>query len=280
MITPSDPLPMGAVASHYDELDPYYRELWGEHLHHGLWQRGDESVDEAVCALVDQVAYAARIPRGGSVCDVGCGYGATARRIAARHDARVVGLTVSRVQAERAERFGGGPGAPLILCRDWQDNGLASETFDAVVAIESSEHIADKDRFFAEAARVLRPGGRLVVCAWLSHDPSGPWARRFLLEPICREGRLAGLATAAETLEWIGRAGFAGATWDDWSARVRRTWAICSYRLVAAIATDRRYRQLLLRGPAEHRTFARCVLRIGMAYAVGAMQYGLFAATK
>ena len=26
-----------AVAAHYDELDPFYREIWGEHVHHGYW---------------------------------------------------------------------------------------------------------------------------------------------------------------------------------------------------------------------------------------------------
>jgi len=36
---------------------------------------------------------------------------------------------------------------------------LDSESFDAVIAIESTEHMADLGAFFAEAARVLRPGG-------------------------------------------------------------------------------------------------------------------------
>ena len=280
MITSSAPLSTAAVAQHYDELDPFYRELWGEHLHHGFWERGDEDVAEAVCALVDRVAAAARIERGQSVCDVGCGYGATARRIARRYAARVVGLTVSRAQAEHAARAGGDPDAPRIVCRDWLDNQLPSESFDAVVAIESSEHVVDKQRFFAEAARVLRPGGRVVVCAWLSRESPDAWQRRLLLEPICREGRLASLATAPEYVQWLTGAGFIDVAWADWSERVRRTWSICAYRLVTAIATRQRYRSALLRCPDEGRVFARCVLRIGAAYAVGAMKYGMFAATR
>src|SRR5205085_1479125 len=37
-----------AVARHYDELDHFYRNIWGEHVHHGLWRRGDESPEIAV----------------------------------------------------------------------------------------------------------------------------------------------------------------------------------------------------------------------------------------
>ena len=39
------------VAAHYDELDRFYREVWGTHLHHGYWQNGDESTEEAILNL-------------------------------------------------------------------------------------------------------------------------------------------------------------------------------------------------------------------------------------
>jgi len=47
-------------------------------------------------------------------------------------------------------------------------NGLPAETFDAVIAIESTEHIAAKTKLFYEARRILRAGGRFVVTAWLA----------------------------------------------------------------------------------------------------------------
>ncbi len=42
---------------------------------------------------------------------------------------------------------------------------FAAERFDVVVGINFLEHIADDDRFLAEMARVLRPGGTLVFTA-------------------------------------------------------------------------------------------------------------------
>jgi tocopherol O-methyltransferase len=280
MIASSSTLSSAQVGSHYDDLDPFYREIWGEHVHHGLWKRGDEDPAEAVCALVDRVAQAARITRGSAVCDVGCGYGATARRLTQRHGAKVVGLTVSQAQVAYAASVARGPDAPRILCRDWLDNDLPSESFDAAIAIESSEHIRDKARFFSEAFRVLRPRGRMVVCAWLGGDAPSPWQRRALLDPIVSEGRLAGLQTRAECTRDFEEAGFVDVQATDLSMQVRRTWTICARRLAWAVATKPRYRAFLLSGESEHRVFALTVFRIGLAYAVGAMKYGLFEGTR
>ena len=52
MICSSSPVSTEDVADHYDELDPFYREIWGEHVHHGLWESGKETIEEAVVNLV------------------------------------------------------------------------------------------------------------------------------------------------------------------------------------------------------------------------------------
>ena len=52
MICSSSPVSTEEVADHYDELDPFYREIWGEHVHHGLWESGEETIEEAVVNLV------------------------------------------------------------------------------------------------------------------------------------------------------------------------------------------------------------------------------------
>src|SRR6188508_1375134 len=75
MIRSSRPIPLKAVANHYDELDRIYREVWGEHVHHGLWRTGRESPSEAVEALTALVAEQAGIRPGDRVCDIGSGYG-------------------------------------------------------------------------------------------------------------------------------------------------------------------------------------------------------------
>ncbi|WP_162854697.1 SAM-dependent methyltransferase [Sphingobium estronivorans] len=188
MIVPELPSTADGVARHYDELDLAYRRIWGEHVHHGYWRTGRESPAEAADALVAEVESRLGLESGQMLCDIGCGYGATAARITERHDVSVIGLTLSAAQ----EKVANARPSPRFTClqRDWLHNDLPDASFDRAYAIESSEHMVDKARFFREAARVLRPGGRLVVCAWLEGKGARHWEIRHLLEPICREGRL------------------------------------------------------------------------------------------
>ena len=76
MISADTPFDETTVANHYDDLDSFYREIWGEHVHHGFWTTGAESPEIAVQRLVESVAEKAQIEPGDRVLDIGCGYGA------------------------------------------------------------------------------------------------------------------------------------------------------------------------------------------------------------
>jgi tocopherol O-methyltransferase len=268
------------VAAHYDDLDRFYREIWGEHVHHGLWTSHGETSDEATRRLIAVVAAEARLQRGDSVCDVGCGYGGTARVLAADYGATVTGLTISKAQHAYASSLDPGTSNPTYLLRDWMENGLVADSFDGVIAIESTEHMPDLLAFFAEAHRVLRSGGRLVVCAWLTRAEPRPWERRWLVRPICREGRLRGMETAAEHRRLARTAGLVPVAFQDVSRQVKRTWPICARRLALGLLREPAYRRFLLREGGPNRIFALTLLRIWFAYEVGAMRYGILTFVK
>jgi tocopherol O-methyltransferase len=261
------------VAGHYDELDSVYREIWGDHVHHGLWRTGHESVEEATDALSDLVASRLAPEPGQRLVDIGCGYGATAARLVDRYGVEVTGFTLSQEQARVARAR---PGALSFHVRDWLTNGMPDASFDHAYAIESTEHMADKAGLFAEAARTLKPGGRLVVCAWLAEDEPSRWEVRHLLEPICREGRLPGMGTRGEYEAWAAAAGFRLAHYEDLSRQVRRTWGIVTWRVLGKLATTRRYRRLVLSRSTRNRQFALSLPRLILAYRTGAMRYGVF----
>ena len=271
-----------AVGHHYDELDAFYREVWGEHLHHGLWTGGCETPAQAVRQLTARVARQAQLRPGADVCDVGSGYGATARHLAEAYGAQVTALTLSNAQHAYARQQHVPPEAPVptYLRRDWLSNELPPSAFDAVIAIESASHMADRARFFAEAFRVLRPGGRLVACVWCSADRPARWQRRLLLNPIVETGRLAGLDPPAAYRQWAADAGFVVESLDDLSRQVRRTWSICLRRLARRLCTDGRYRRFLLDPNRESRSFALSMPLLWLAYRTGAMRYVLLTARK
>ena len=276
MIVPDISQNAVAVADHYDELDPMYRRLWGEHVHHGLWATGRETPGEAVEALVDAVGDRLELMPGQACVDIGCGYGATARRLAMTRGVRVTGVTLSAEQARYAAAHPV-PGVDVQV-RDWLDNGLADASADAAWAIESSEHMVDKPGFFAEAHRVLAPGGRFVICAWLAGTDASGWKVRHLLEPICREGRLPSMGTREEYEAMATAAGFTVTGYKDVSCHVARTWMICAGRLVKTLLTDREARRLAL--SAHNRGAILSIPRLVLAYRTGAMRYGIFTLVK
>src|SRR5258708_7240499 len=106
------------VAAHYDDLDRFYREIWGEHIHHGLWQSSSETVDDATHRLIAVVVEQARLNPSDQVCDVGCGYGGTSRALAREYGARVTGLTVSHAQFAYAQAIDPEAANPTYLLCD------------------------------------------------------------------------------------------------------------------------------------------------------------------
>jgi len=268
-----------SVAGHYDALDAFYREIWGEHVHHGLWLSGDESVAEATRAMIDLVAAWACLPaNGGVVADAGCGYGGTSRVLAAAHGCDVLGFTLSDAQAAWAREQGGGPRYEV---RSWLANGLDDASCDAVVAIESLSHMVDKPRAFGEAARVLKPGGRLVLVDWLACDKPSALQRHALLGPIAREGRLPTLHPLGDYVAFAAAAGLDVLHTEDFRDRApHRTWSIVARRLVRRMATDAEARRYLLGPDNPDRIFALSLARIPLALRTGTLRLAMLVAQR
>lgn len=273
MISAASQFDAAVVADHYNELDVFYRELWGEHVHHGLWVNGQESPEVAVRHLVDVVAKEAQIKPGDHVIDIGCGYGAAARQLVRHYGAEVTGITLSSAQHAYAQSVT--PGAnPVYLVADWLTADFP-QNFRAAIAIESSEHMPDRDEFFRRAYRVLQAGGRFVVCAWLSRQAPSSLEVAWLLRPICDEGRVPHLPTLNELIASARACGFELINSQDCTHAVRRTWGIIFRRMIRRLSTDARYRAFLLDPRRRNRVFALTVIRLWLAYRVGAMRYGI-----
>jgi len=99
--------------------------------------------------------------------DLGCGAGLDARLVAGRlaQGAMVVALDLAPSMLERAREAAGPLAEPFVrpIAADMEQLPLADGTADLVLANASFNLALDKLAAFAEAARILRPGGRLVA---------------------------------------------------------------------------------------------------------------------
>lgn len=155
------PNPAAAV---YDSIgSDFFLALAPGWLNLGLWEgEGDEEeAPVAVRRLVEHLA--GRLPTGGVILDVGNGLGVQDMLIAqVARPARLVALNIteSQLRTGRAnlERAGAHP-----VAGDATRIPLADETVDGLISVEAAFHFSSRRRFFEETARVLPPGGVLVM---------------------------------------------------------------------------------------------------------------------
>lgn len=271
---------LDGAASHYDDLDQFYREIWGEHVHHGLWLTGQETDTEATENLVKLAAKLGGTGKGSDVCDIGCGYGATAKILAERYGADVTGMTISSTQWRYAQEHNHVPGKTTYLQRDWYENQLPNNRFDVVETVESLEHMPDLPTFFRECYRVMKPGGRLVAMAWMGCENPSALSKRFLIDAITREGQIAGVRPESEFRAATLAAGFTNYQFHDYAQQVKKTWPLCAWRTVKGFFTKPHYRSFLFSAKNPNRVFAITLFRIWLAYELGVMRYGVFSADK
>jgi MPBQ/MSBQ methyltransferase len=164
-------------ATRYDAAisAPAMRRLYGEsgYFNVGYWVDGQTDLVAACDRMVDEIA--ASVPRdAATIVDAGCGLGRGTRRVADRFPkALVIGANLSLWQLTDAQRRG--VRAPVAM--DVTEMAAGNGTADAVLAIESPQHFDTRTEFFAEARRVLRPGGVLSMADMLftTGEAIGSW---------------------------------------------------------------------------------------------------------
>lgn len=259
------------VERHYDATSFLYRIFWGEHIHHGFWPAPGGSPLDAQVRLVSYLADRAEVARGDRVLDVGCGYGAASRWLAARYDCRATGITISRRQARIASRRHRRAAGWLAVVRsDAAALPFADRSFDVVWVVECLEHLDDKQAFIRRARRLLAPGGRLALCSW---QAGGDQIDRRLIDSVCDAFLCPSLATATEYRSWCEAEGLVIRCHEDLTRNVEETWRI----LVRRVGRLRPLRWLV---GVELRRFVKGFPSIARAYETGAMSYGLLVAQR
>lgn len=265
------------IRFHYDLATTFYRLLWGPHIHHGLWN-ADESPAVAQVQLIEAAAAQVSLKHGDRVVDIGCGMGGSSVYLANHYDCHVTGVTLSPVQrawASCGALLRGARSRTRFLRADAERIQFHPDSFDVVWSVECTEHLFDKAAFFAKAGPWLRPGGRMMICAWLSGDEPLDASHRRRVYDVCEGFLCPSLGTAGDYRGWMESAGLEFLQYEDWTDRVVETWEICKRRVERSGV-----RRLSAAINKNMTLFLDRFTTILDAYKTGAMRYGCLTARR
>ena len=278
------------IQSFYDASSGLWERLWGEHMHHGYYgPTGTVRKDrrQAQIDLIDACLDWAQINQAADILDCGCGIGGSSLLLAPRFQARVEGITLSPVQAQRAtERahlagLGGDmPPWARFQVADALQTPFADGSFDFLWSMESGEHMPNKVGFLQECHRLLRPGGKLLMATWC-HRPTdslaGPLTtvEQGQLNWIYQVYGLPYVLSLPEYQRIAEEAGFRDVQTADWSQAVAPFWD----EVIASALSWEALVGLVQAGPQTIQgTLALWPMRQGL-YG-GLIRYGLLQATR
>ncbi|KAK9845406.1 hypothetical protein WJX81_005726 [Elliptochloris bilobata] len=227
------PLNQG-IANFYDESSGLWEQMWGEHMHHGYYPAGsrEKSNKEAQVDMIEEVLSWAGVTGAKEMVDVGCGIGGSSRHIARKFGCAARGITLSPVQAQRANALAAEQGLAervSFQVADALQQPFGDASFDLVWSMESGEHMPDKEKFVGELARVCMPGGRIIIVTWchrnLQPGESGLSAdEQALLDRICEAYYLPAWCSVDDYCRIFEAQGLQVIKTADWSEEVAPFW--------------------------------------------------------
>lgn len=268
------------VDEYYTLCIPFYREFLGKHWHTGYYRFDDQPVGPPDQLRMERrIAESAGVSSACHVLDVGCGMGGPACHLARLTGARIRGLTPNAAQLGLARSLAVEEGVGDRVAFDQGDAGALpypDNAFDAVLFFESPCHFPDRQQFFLEVRRVLKPGGRLAGEDWLAAEGLHTVDIDRFLRPVCEAWAIPDLGTRASYASAMAAAGLTVREAVD----LRDEMALLRGFLVDEADRDD-VREERDRTPDPiRRIIMEGLLRLGEAAAAGAFTLGRFLAVK
>jgi cyclopropane fatty-acyl-phospholipid synthase-like methyltransferase len=280
-----------SLEQYYSEAGPDYAAWSREfNMHFGYYRAGSnplhreamlEQMNTEVLARL-QVENIAR-PR---LLDLGCGLGATLRSFARRlPHAQLLGITRVPWQVEHARALNQAAGCGeriRVLQGDYEDTILPRVNYDGVYALESSCHAhgADKAALLAEAHRLLRPGGRLVVAdGFLTNPTFGTALQQRIYRKLCECWVIDELAQLPLFTAQLEQLGFTAIRIEPLQMRVAPSVAHIPWVTLKFLLTDVVFGQRKMTQARWNNILAPVLLPLVSA-PLGPMSYCMITATK
>jgi cyclopropane-fatty-acyl-phospholipid synthase len=195
-----------SISYHYDVSNRFYAWVLGPSMSYtcAVYPESTSTLEEAQFTKHDLVARKLGLQEGMRLLDVGCGWGGMVMHAAKHYGVRALGVTLSRQQAQWAQKTIAERGlADLAEVRHLDYRDVIETNFDAVSSIGLTEHIgqAQLPGYFSFLAGKLRPGGRLLNhCITRPDDRFGSRPGKFISRYVFPDGELEPVGTLVSAM--------------------------------------------------------------------------------
>lgn len=219
---------------HYDIGNDLYERMLDEKMNYtcGYWsapKNPAKNLDEAQVAKLDLVCRKIGLKKGDRVLDIGCGWGNSAKYMAEKYGASVVGITVSQEQKKLGDKLCAGLPVEIRL-QDYRDIDPStllgtSERFDHIISLGMFEHVGVKNyrEYMEIACRSLKEGGIFLlhtIGGAYSVGGTDPWIAKYIFP----NSMLPSVAQIGRSIEGL----FTLEDWHNFGADYDRT-LMCWY---------------------------------------------------
>lgn len=193
------------------------RKIMPFSLHHGLYDEHNKKYSDAVINMNRFLSGVACIKSNDKILDAGCGIGDSTIWLAKNFGVSVIGVDINKNRIKIAAKTAKEEGIHhqvKFLVSDFLNNPLPDNYFDVIWGIESVCYVKDKRLFFAEANRMLKTEGRIIITeGFLKSDP-GVHEKREVDKLLFKCGELSFLK-ADEILKMFEELGFKNLKYKD-----------------------------------------------------------------
>jgi len=236
------------VADYYNSTQIHYEQWWDLHkshsLHYGIWEKDTKNFQEALVNTNKVMMELAQIEDSARMLDAGCGVGGTAVFVSQQRNARVTGITLSQKQLGTAKVFAAEKGLQDQVdfqLMDFTQTTFPDETFDVIWACESVCHAPDPLKFMQEAHRILKKGGRLVLCDFFK-TAEDQTDKNNWLQKWCDTWAVTQLITSEAFVKSLEKTGFTNTQALDLTPKVQKSARRMYYASLMAVLPSESYK--------------------------------------
>lgn len=186
---------------HYDTGNKLYEYMLGKTMAYscGYWKNSN-TLDEAQEAKFRLIFDKLKLEPGMKILDIGCGWGTAAEYAAKNYGVEVVGITISKEQAEYARNRTKDLPIKIVL----KDYRTLEEKFDRIYSIGMFEHVGPKNykTFMKKTSSLLNPDGLLLlhtIGSLKSLINTDPWVEKYIFPG----GTLPSIAQTSKSTEGV-----------------------------------------------------------------------------